>query len=60
MMHPRKGEFFSSRVCYISLNQIRPRGTRYQLSGSFSAPTPMAHTAPMAVTATERTVRGRI
>ena len=22
MMHPRKGEFFSSRVCYISLNQI--------------------------------------
>lgn len=24
MMHPRKGEFFSSRVCYISLNQIRP------------------------------------
>ena len=24
MMHPRKGEFFSSRVRYISLNQIRP------------------------------------
>ena len=24
MMHPRKGEFFSSRVHYISLNQIRP------------------------------------
>ena len=24
MMHPRKGEFFSSRVRYISLTQIRP------------------------------------
>ena len=24
MMHPRKGEFFSSRIRYISLNQIRP------------------------------------
>ena len=24
MMHPRKGEFFSSRVRYISLNQLRP------------------------------------
>ena len=31
MMHPRKGEFFSSRVRYISLNQIRPNPQQLSL-----------------------------
>ena len=57
MMHPRKGEFFSSRVRYISLNQIRPNPQQPRRSFDENSLSELAESIRYELVAGERRLR---